>query len=351
MHPQTLRIYEARGLITPKRSPKNTRLYSQDDVERLRRIQELTSELGMNLAGVERVFELEEEMERMRRRMRNLERQAERSAAGAQRGDRARAPLVQARAGGLRAALAGADRAARAGADPAPGALAAGRAHRLERELGVALGCAGLDGRGQRLPAARRRPAPAAPARPPRAAARARPSAWRSPGPSLSPARAPRRTPAGARRGSSGPDSSMCTRPSLRYSPQRLSRSVTNTWSAPASASSGMESRRNAACAASPPRAAVGRVPLERGVRRVAVLGHPDRAVEAVPAQQLAPAAQPRRQVGQLVAQPQAQVQRRDVELVRGVGARAWRARARSTRARAGARRRPSPPAPRARAP
>jgi MerR family transcriptional regulator, heat shock protein HspR len=78
MHPQTLRIYEARGLITPKRSPKNTRLYSQDDVERLRRIQELTGELGMNLAGVERVFELEEEIDRMRRRMRNLERQAER---------------------------------------------------------------------------------------------------------------------------------------------------------------------------------------------------------------------------------------------------------------------------------
>jgi MerR family transcriptional regulator/heat shock protein HspR len=76
MHPQTLRIYEARGLITPKRSPKNTRLYSQDDVERLLRIQALTSEMGMNLAGVEKVFELEEEMERMRRRMRALERQA-----------------------------------------------------------------------------------------------------------------------------------------------------------------------------------------------------------------------------------------------------------------------------------
>jgi MerR family transcriptional regulator/heat shock protein HspR len=78
MHPQTLRIYETRGLITPKRSPKNTRLYSQEDVDRLRRIQELTTELGMNLAGVERVFELEEEIDRMRRRMRNLERQAER---------------------------------------------------------------------------------------------------------------------------------------------------------------------------------------------------------------------------------------------------------------------------------
>jgi len=77
MHPQTLRIYEARGLITPKRSPKNTRLYSQEDVERLRRIQALTTEMGMNLAGVEKVFELEEEMERMRRRMRALERQAE----------------------------------------------------------------------------------------------------------------------------------------------------------------------------------------------------------------------------------------------------------------------------------
>ena len=76
MPPQSLRIYEARGLITPNRSPKNTRLYSADDVDRLRRIQELTTELGMNLAGVEKVFELEEEMERMRRRMRALERQA-----------------------------------------------------------------------------------------------------------------------------------------------------------------------------------------------------------------------------------------------------------------------------------
>jgi MerR family transcriptional regulator/heat shock protein HspR len=78
MHPQTLRIYEARGLITPKRSPKNTRLYSQEDVERLRRIQELTGELGMNLAGVERVFELEGEVTRMQRRMERLEQQAAR---------------------------------------------------------------------------------------------------------------------------------------------------------------------------------------------------------------------------------------------------------------------------------
>jgi MerR family transcriptional regulator/heat shock protein HspR len=78
MHPQTLRIYESRGLITPRRSPKNTRLYSQEDVDRLRRIQELTTELGMNLAGVEKVFELEGQLDRMRRRMQRLERQAER---------------------------------------------------------------------------------------------------------------------------------------------------------------------------------------------------------------------------------------------------------------------------------
>jgi MerR family transcriptional regulator/heat shock protein HspR len=65
MHPQTLRMYESRGLIQPKRSPKNTRLYSQRDVERLRRIQQMTAE-GLNLVGVERVLELE-------RRLRELE--------------------------------------------------------------------------------------------------------------------------------------------------------------------------------------------------------------------------------------------------------------------------------------
>src|SRR5271154_1611973 len=64
MHPQTRRVYEARGLIEPKRSPKGTRLYSQDNVEQLRRIQELTSEWGMNLAGVEKVFELEMQLDR-----------------------------------------------------------------------------------------------------------------------------------------------------------------------------------------------------------------------------------------------------------------------------------------------
>lgn len=76
MHPQTLRMYEQRGLITPKRSPKGTRLYSQADVERLRRIQEMTAEMGMNLAGVERVFELEEQLEAMTARLQRLERRA-----------------------------------------------------------------------------------------------------------------------------------------------------------------------------------------------------------------------------------------------------------------------------------
>ncbi|MGA9857684.1 MAG: helix-turn-helix transcriptional regulator [Solirubrobacteraceae bacterium] len=77
MHPQTLRMYEARGLIEPKRSPKGTRLYSQQDVDRLRRIQEMTAELGMNLAGVERVFELEQQLESMNRKVSALQKRAE----------------------------------------------------------------------------------------------------------------------------------------------------------------------------------------------------------------------------------------------------------------------------------
>ena len=76
MHPQTLRMYEARGLIEPKRSPKGTRLYSHDDVDRLRRIQEMTTELGMNLAGVERVFELEDKLGRLQRKVDALEQRA-----------------------------------------------------------------------------------------------------------------------------------------------------------------------------------------------------------------------------------------------------------------------------------
>jgi MerR family transcriptional regulator/heat shock protein HspR len=76
MHPQTLRTYEARGLIEPKRSPKGTRLYSQEDVEKLRRIQEMTAELGLNLAGVERVLSLEAEIAQMHARIEELELQA-----------------------------------------------------------------------------------------------------------------------------------------------------------------------------------------------------------------------------------------------------------------------------------
>jgi MerR family transcriptional regulator/heat shock protein HspR len=76
MHPQTLRMYEARGLITPKRSPKNTRLYSFEDVERLRRIQQMTAQEGLNLAGVETVLGLERELERARAEMARMRERA-----------------------------------------------------------------------------------------------------------------------------------------------------------------------------------------------------------------------------------------------------------------------------------
>jgi MerR family transcriptional regulator/heat shock protein HspR len=76
LHPQTLRMYEARGLIEPKRSSKGTRLYSQDDVEKLRRIQEMTADLGLNLAGVERVLRLEQEIDAMHARIEEIELQA-----------------------------------------------------------------------------------------------------------------------------------------------------------------------------------------------------------------------------------------------------------------------------------
>lgn len=72
MHPQTLRMYETRGLIAPKRSPKNTRLYSRRDVERLRRIQEMTAQ-GLNLVGVETVLALEEQVAKLKARVRELE--------------------------------------------------------------------------------------------------------------------------------------------------------------------------------------------------------------------------------------------------------------------------------------
>jgi MerR family transcriptional regulator/heat shock protein HspR len=76
MHPQTLRMYEARGLIEPQRSPKGTRLYSQEDVEKLRRIQEMTADLGLNLAGVERVLDLEREIDQMHDRIEEIETEA-----------------------------------------------------------------------------------------------------------------------------------------------------------------------------------------------------------------------------------------------------------------------------------
>jgi MerR family transcriptional regulator, heat shock protein HspR len=72
MHPQTLRMYETRGLIEPQRSPKNTRLYSRRDVERLRRIQEMTAQ-GLNLVGVETVLALEQQVEKLKERVRELE--------------------------------------------------------------------------------------------------------------------------------------------------------------------------------------------------------------------------------------------------------------------------------------
>ena len=81
MHPQTLRMYEQRGLIAPKRSPKNTRLYSQRDVERLRRIQEMTA-AGLNLVGVEIVLALEEQVEKLKRRVKDLEARGETTDAG-----------------------------------------------------------------------------------------------------------------------------------------------------------------------------------------------------------------------------------------------------------------------------
>ena len=75
MHQQTLRMYEAKGLVRPRRTAGNTRLYSEADLERLRVIQRLTTELGLNLAGVEHVLRLEDELRRLQRRMERLERE------------------------------------------------------------------------------------------------------------------------------------------------------------------------------------------------------------------------------------------------------------------------------------
>ena len=73
MHPQTLRIYEQKGLVRPKRTAGNTRLYSESDLDRLRLIQRLTTELGLNLAGVEQVLRLEDELRRMHARLDRME--------------------------------------------------------------------------------------------------------------------------------------------------------------------------------------------------------------------------------------------------------------------------------------
>jgi MerR family transcriptional regulator/heat shock protein HspR len=75
MHPQTLRVYESKGLIRPKRTGGNTRLYSEADLERLRLIQQLTNELGLNLAGVDQVLRLQDEVQRMRRMLDRMERE------------------------------------------------------------------------------------------------------------------------------------------------------------------------------------------------------------------------------------------------------------------------------------
>ena len=79
MHPQTLRIYESKGLIRPKRTAGNTRLYSEADLERLRLIQQLTNDLGLNLAGVEQVLRLRDEVLRMRSRLDRMEREMRRA--------------------------------------------------------------------------------------------------------------------------------------------------------------------------------------------------------------------------------------------------------------------------------
>ena len=85
MHPQTLRIYEQKGLVRPGRTPGNTRLYSERDLERLRLVQRLTTELGLNLAGVEAVLALRDEVERLQRRIGRLERRLQEEVASVHR--------------------------------------------------------------------------------------------------------------------------------------------------------------------------------------------------------------------------------------------------------------------------
>jgi MerR family transcriptional regulator/heat shock protein HspR len=72
VHPQTLRMYEQKGLLHPRKSIKNTRLYSQEDVELGRYIQQLTQEMGMNLAGVKKILDLEKRIARLEAENRDL---------------------------------------------------------------------------------------------------------------------------------------------------------------------------------------------------------------------------------------------------------------------------------------
>ena len=138
MHPQTLRMYEARGLITPKRSPKNTRLYSQADVERLRRIQQMTNEEGLNLAGVETVLELERRLERMRGRHGEDEKARRGDGEPDEQGARAAAQVNGRGAGalrGIRAAEHAAGPGIHADPDPAAGQLGRRPAPAIRRRL------------------------------------------------------------------------------------------------------------------------------------------------------------------------------------------------------------------------
>ena len=95
MHPQTLRLYEARGLVRPSRTPGGTRLYSDADVERLQLIQRLTTEIGLNLAGVEQVLRLEDEVSRLQTRMERLERELRAEIASVHRSYRREIVLYQ----------------------------------------------------------------------------------------------------------------------------------------------------------------------------------------------------------------------------------------------------------------
>jgi len=96
MHPQTLRLYEAKGLVRPARTPGGTRLFSDADVERLRLIQRLTTELGLNLAGVEQVLRLEDEIRRLQTRMERVERELRAEIAAVHRSYRRDVVLYQA---------------------------------------------------------------------------------------------------------------------------------------------------------------------------------------------------------------------------------------------------------------